>query len=75
MAKFKYKPPNQKKVKTNESILDIQFNTNKLSIHPSVKEFLYNLYHSVLTNLKKDKEITLLKNYLKSVGFYSCFLC
>lgn len=64
MAKFKYKPPNQQKVKTNESILDIQFNTNKLSIHPSVKEFLYNLYHSVLTNLKKDKEITLLKNYI-----------
>lgn len=64
MAKFKYKPPNQKKVKTNESILDIQFNANKLSIHHSVKEFLYNLYHSVLTNLKKDKEITLLKNYI-----------
>ena len=64
MAKFNLKPPNQQKVKTNESILDIQFNTNKLSIHPSVKEFLYNLYHSVLTNLKKDKEITLLKNYI-----------
>ncbi len=64
MAKFNLKPPNQQKVKTNESILDIQFNTNKLSIHPNVKEFLYNLYHSVLTNLKKDKEITLLKNYI-----------
>ena len=64
MAKFNLKPPNQQKVKTNESILDIQFKTNKLSIHPNVKEFLCNLYHSVLTNLKKDKEITLLKNYI-----------
>lgn len=64
MAKFNLKPPNQQKVKTNESILDIQFKTNKLSIHTNVKEFLYNLYLSVLTNLKNDKEITLLKNYI-----------
>jgi hypothetical protein len=64
MAKFNYKPPNQQKVKTNETLLDSQFNSNKLSIHPNSKVFLYNLYHSVLTNLKKNKEITLLKNYI-----------
>jgi len=64
MAKFNYKPPNQQKVKTNETLLDSQFNSNKLSIHPNSKEFLYNLYHSVLTNIKKNKEITLLKNYI-----------
>ena len=64
MAKFKYKPPNQQKVKTNETLLDSQFNSNKLSIHSNSIEFLYNLYHLVLTNLKKEKEITLLKNYI-----------
>lgn len=64
MAKFNYKPPNQQKVKTNETLLDSQFNSNELSIHTNVKEFLYNLYISVLTNLKNDKEITLLKNYI-----------
>ncbi len=64
MAKFKYKPPKSTKVKTNESLLDSQFNTNKLSIHHNSIEFLYNLYYSVINNLKKDKEITLLKNYV-----------
>jgi hypothetical protein len=64
MIKFKFKPPNQQKVKTNETLLDNQFSSNKLSIHPNSIEFLYNLYHLVITNLKKDKEIILLKNYI-----------
>lgn len=64
MAKFNYKPPNQQKVKTNETLLDSQFSSNKLSIHLNSKEFLYNLYHSILSNLNKEKEITLLKNYI-----------
>jgi hypothetical protein len=64
MAKFKFKPPKTTKIKTNESILDNQFKINNLSIHPNSIEFLYNLYHSVITNLKKDKEIILLKNYI-----------
>ncbi len=62
--KFYYKPPKTIKVKTNETLLDSQFSLNKLSIHKNSNEFLYNLYHSVLTNLKKEKEITLLKNYI-----------
>jgi hypothetical protein len=64
MAKFNYKPPNQQKVKSNEWLLDSQFNSNKLSVHPNSNEYLYNLYHSVITSFKKDKEITLLKNYI-----------
>lgn len=64
MDKFNYKPLNQQKVKTNESLLDSQFSLNKLSIHPNSNEYLYNLYHSVITSFKKDKEITLLKNYI-----------
>jgi hypothetical protein len=64
MTSFKFKPPKTTKVKTNESILDSQFKINKLSIHPNVNEFLNNLYHSVLTNLNSDNEITILKNYI-----------
>lgn len=64
MAKFNFIPPKSSKVKTNESILDNQFKVNELSIHSNVNEFLYNLYKSVQTKLKKDKEITLLKNYI-----------
>jgi hypothetical protein len=64
MAKFKFKPPKTTKVKTNESILDSQFKTNKLSIHTNVNEFLNNLYRSVISNLNSENEITILKNYI-----------
>jgi hypothetical protein len=62
--KFYFKPPKTTKVKTNQTLLDSQFSSNKISIHPNSIEFLNNLYHIVITNLKKDKEIILLKNYI-----------
>jgi hypothetical protein len=64
MDKFNYKPLNQQKVKTNESLLDSQFSLNKLTIHPDSNRFLFILYEFVKSRLKKDKEITLLKNYI-----------